>query len=100
MVEFTPKSLMWLWPICTFFVILGSLYALIAATLLRQFAQKSAVARSGSSAVSVFKPLYGMEPELEANLTSFCQQNYGGQAQFIFGVQDQAFRRSSVRAFG
>ena len=24
MVEFTPKSLMWLWPICTFFVILGS----------------------------------------------------------------------------
>jgi len=90
MVEFTPKSLMWLWPICTFFVILGSLYALIAATLLRQFAQKSAVARSGSSAVSVFKPLYGMEPELEANLTSFCQQNYGGQAQFIFGVQDQA----------
>jgi ceramide glucosyltransferase len=90
MVEFTPKSLMWLSPICTFFAILGSPYALIAAALLRQFARKSVVGRSCSEAVSVLKPLYGMEPELEVNLTSFCQQNYGGEVQLIFGVQDPA----------
>ena len=34
MVEFTPKLLIWLWPICTFIAILGCLYALIAAGLL------------------------------------------------------------------
>ncbi len=90
MLEFIPKSLMWLWPICTFFVFLGSLYALYAAAILRRFAQNSIAGRSCGSAVSVLKPLYGMEPELEANLTSFCQQNYGGHVQLIFGLQAPA----------
>ena len=90
MIEFTPKLLFWLWPFCTFFVILGSLYALIAAGLLRQFAQKTGVLPFCNAAASVLKPLYGAEPELEANLASFCQQNYCGEVQLIFGLQDQA----------
>lgn len=90
MIELTPKLLIWLWPICTFFVILGSLYALIAAGLLWQFAQKTVAHPSSNPPISVLKPLYGTEPELDANLTSFCQQNYGGQVQLIFGLQDPA----------
>jgi ceramide glucosyltransferase len=90
MFELTPKLLTWLWPICTFLVIFGCLYALIEAGLLWKFAQKKVKNLSSNPAVSVLKPLYGTEPELEANLASFCQQDYGGEVQLIFGLQHQA----------
>jgi hypothetical protein len=73
MFEFTPKLLIWLWLICTFAGILGCLYALIAAGLLAKFAQKRVTRNSCNRPVSVLKPLYDTEPELEANLASFCQ---------------------------
>ena len=87
MFEFTPKLLIWLWLICTFVGILGCLYALIAAGLLAKFAQKRVTRNSCNRPVSVLKPLYDTEPELEANLTSFCGQNYGGEVELIFGLQ-------------
>ena len=89
LMELTPKFLIWLWPICTFIAILGCLYALIAAGLLWQFAQKCVSGNSSNRAVSVLKPLYDTEPELEANLTSFCRQNYGGEIELIFGLQKE-----------
>jgi ceramide glucosyltransferase len=89
MFEFTPKLLIWLWLICTFVGILGCLYALIAAGLLAKFAQKRATRNPCDRPVSVLKPLYDTEPELEANLASFCQQNYGGEIQLIFGLQKE-----------
>ena len=89
MFEFTPKLLIWLWLICTFAGILGCLYALIAAGLLAKFAQKRVTRNSCNRPVSVLKPLYDTEPELEANLASFCQQNYGGEIQLIFGLQKE-----------
>ncbi|MGE5260372.1 MAG: bacteriohopanetetrol glucosamine biosynthesis glycosyltransferase HpnI [Actinomycetota bacterium] len=88
MFEFTPKLLISLWLICTFVAILGCLYALIAAGLLRHFAQKCTTPKFCTRAVSVLKPLYDTEPELEANLTSFCQQEYGGEIQLIFGLRE------------
>ncbi len=88
MFEFTPKLLISLWLICTTVAVLGCLYALIAAGLLRQFAQKRAFPTSCSQAVSVLKPLYDIEPELEANLASFCRQEYGGEIQLIFGLHE------------
>ena len=58
--------------------ILGCLYALFGAALLRQFAQNTSPVSAHRGRLTVLKPLYGAEPELEANLTSFCKQNYGG----------------------
>ncbi len=87
MFEFTPKLLISLWLICTSVAILGCLYALIAARLLARFAQKNATRNSRERAVTLLKPLYDIEPELEANLNSFCRQDYGGQIQLIFGLQ-------------
>ena len=89
MLEFTPKLLIWLWLICTLVAILGCFYALIAAGLLTKFAQKRATRNSCNSPASVLKPLYDTEPELEANLTSFCQQDYDGEIQLIFGLQKE-----------
>jgi ceramide glucosyltransferase len=88
MFEFTPKLLVSLWLICTIVAILGCLYAQLAAGLLRRFAQKRITPKSCTRAVSVLKPLYGTEPELEANLTSFFRQNYGGEIQLIFGLHE------------
>jgi ceramide glucosyltransferase len=89
MFEFTPKLLILLWLICTFVAILGCLYALIAARLLVKFAQIRGTRKPCREAVSLLKPLYGIEPELEANLTSFCQQDYGGEIQLILGLHKE-----------
>lgn len=38
--------------------------------------------------VSILKPICGLEWEIEASLSSFCQQNYHNQYQVIFSVQN------------
>jgi ceramide glucosyltransferase len=90
MFEFTPKLLISLWLFCTIVAILGCLYALIAAGLLRRFAQKCTTPLPCTRAVSVLKPLCDAEPELEANLASFCRQHHGGEIQLIFGLHEAA----------
>lgn len=39
-------------------------------------------------AVTLLKPIYGLDPEMEENLRSFCQQDYPDY-QIIFGLQDK-----------
>ena len=41
-------------------------------------------------AVTILKPLHGMEPNLYANLAGFCVQDYPGPVQIVFGVDDPA----------
>jgi ceramide glucosyltransferase len=40
--------------------------------------------------VTVLKPLCGAEPGLEHSLRSFCEQDYAGDVQIVFGVQHPA----------
>jgi ceramide glucosyltransferase len=80
--------LLWLFFILA--AIAGCTYALFGATLLRQFGKKSPIAALSSPGLTLLKPLCGTEPELEANLVSFCIQDYGGPVQLVFGVQDPA----------
>jgi len=68
------------------------LMALVAASRWRRQAraeQKTAAATSQSSlpAVTIFKPLHGMEARLEENLESFFQQDYP-TFDIIFGARD------------
>jgi ceramide glucosyltransferase len=86
--EFTTKLAAWLWPIFVVTTISGCIYALFAAALLRRFAQKMATAGPLARNLTILKPLYGSEPELETNLASFCTQDYSGRVQLIFGVHD------------
>src|SRR5262245_2268946 len=67
----------------------GCVY-LVAATILvgrsvRRPAQSHATVAPG---VTILKPLYGNEPGLFENLSSFCTQHYPGRVQIVFGVQD------------
>src|SRR6185312_6016351 len=40
--------------------------------------------------VTVLKPLCGAEPGLDHSLRSFCEQDYAGGMQIVFGVQNAA----------
>ena len=44
----------------------------------------------GRPSVTILKPLYGDEPGLFGNLSSFCQQAYPGPVEILFGVRDAA----------
>jgi ceramide glucosyltransferase len=39
--------------------------------------------------VTILKPLHGAEPRLFAQLASFCNQNYAGQLQLVFGTHNR-----------
>ena len=41
-------------------------------------------------AVTILKPLHGAEDGLRGNLSSFCEQDYAGPMQIVFGVHDAA----------
>jgi ceramide glucosyltransferase len=42
--------------------------------------------RAAGPAVTILKPLHGDEPGLFDNLASFCEQDYRGEIQIVFGV--------------
>jgi ceramide glucosyltransferase len=79
-----------LWLICTALAILGSVYLLFAATLAWQLFDKPLPALACAPGVTILKPLCGTEPELEANLVTFCTQDYPGPVQIVFGVRELA----------
>jgi ceramide glucosyltransferase len=68
---------------------IGCAYLITAAILVRRFARhRTGAAPAVASAVTILKPLHGDEPGLFDNLRSFCTQDYGGDIQIVFGVQD------------
>ena len=79
-----------LWLICTALAILGSVYLLFAAALAWQLFDKPRPTLACAPGVSILKPLCGSERELEANLITFCTQDYPGPVQIIFGVREPA----------
>ena len=67
--------------------IAGTVYQVASALLLRRFVATPPPPSEDWPPVTVLKPLCGVEPELEANLRSFCQQDYPA-CQIVFGVHD------------
>jgi ceramide glucosyltransferase len=82
------KLATWLWLFFTLAAISGCIYALFAAALLRRFAQKPPISPLSAPNLTILKPLCGAEPELETNLASFCDQDYPGEIQLVFGIHD------------
>jgi ceramide glucosyltransferase len=62
-------------------------YVGVADWRLRRFARAEPPRRIFAPAVTLLKPLCGLEPELYENLRSFFRLDYPG-AQIVFGVQD------------
>jgi len=74
--------------------LIGAAYGGCAALLVQRFAKRSGPLPDPCFPVTLLKPLYGEEPALDANLTSFCKQDYRGPVQIVFGVpsvRDSAF---------
>jgi ceramide glucosyltransferase len=65
---------------------LGCLYMFVAALIVPTFARRDSEPRASTPAITLLKPLHGAEPGLYANLASFCQQDYPGPLQIVFGV--------------
>ena len=66
----------------------GSLYALAAATAVRGFSGDRGATPEAWPGVTLLKPVAGDAPGLYANLLSFCDQDYSGPTQTLFGVHD------------
>lgn len=73
--------------LCLALAAIGAAYMLAAAaTLVRFFAASRSAAASGA-AVTILKPLHGIEPRLADNLRSFLAQDHQGPIQLLCGVQ-------------
>ena len=73
----------------------GALYALGAAVSVRRFAKRPRPSSGREPALTLLKPLHGLEPLLFENLSSFCVQDYGGPIQIVLGItnpQDGSLR--------
>ncbi|ASL41925.1 hypothetical protein bAD24_I00455 [Burkholderia sp. AD24] len=66
----------------------GVAYTVLASALIGRFFARAVSAPSSFPPVTIVKPLHGNEWALLANLSSFCQQDYPGPVQFLFGVHD------------
>jgi ceramide glucosyltransferase len=70
---------------------LGCVYALVAVYAVRRFVASAPIAPvTNFPAVTILKPLHGAEPNLAANLTRFCEQDYPSPVQIVFGVSHRA----------
>jgi ceramide glucosyltransferase len=69
-------------------VAFGISYTVVATLLVRRFFARPVVETAVFPAVTIVKPLHGAELALMQNLISFCQQDYPGPIQFLFGVHD------------
>jgi len=68
--------------------IVACLYTLFSIVSLRRFTRRrDTVALADFPGVTILKPLHGVEPGLAGHLASFCQQDYAGPVQIVFGVQ-------------
>jgi ceramide glucosyltransferase len=89
--EFFLGAADWASAICYAAAAVGCLYALFAAWAARGFVRSGLVAPAvNHPAVTILKPLHGAEPDLCANLVRFCDQDYTGSVQIVFGVDDPA----------
>jgi ceramide glucosyltransferase len=66
----------------------GCLFMTVAAGLLFSSALRPGPPAALSEAVTILKPLHGNETGLYENLASFCEQDYSGPVQIVFGVEN------------
>ena len=65
----------------------GLAYLAVARRCVADFKARGRERSDEQPSVTIFKPLYGEEPDLAENLSSFCQQDYA-DFRVIFGVAD------------
>ena len=76
--------------VCLLLAAVGCIYSLCAAAVVGRFRSDGKVPLMGYPGVTILKPLAGTAPGLYEDLASFCNQDYHGPVQLLFGVQDSA----------
>ena len=66
----------------------GCLYMILAAALVLAPMRPEPPFDASAPAVTILKPLHGDEAGLFENLASFCEQDYPGPVQIVFGVEN------------
>jgi ceramide glucosyltransferase len=82
--------------VCYLAALAGSAYALFAIWAARDFARRPRPSPAQCPPVTILKPLHGAEPDLYANLASFCRQDYPAPVQIVFGLADPADAAAAV----
>ncbi|HEX3636760.1 MAG TPA: glycosyltransferase, partial [Paraburkholderia sp.] len=75
---------------CAAGAVFGIAYTVLASALIGRFFARAVSEPTSFPPVTIVKPLHGNEWALLTNLSSFCQQDYPGPVQFLFGVHDSA----------
>jgi ceramide glucosyltransferase len=73
---------------CAAAAVFGIGYTVLAGVLVGRFFARPVSEPMSYPPVTIVKPLHGNEWALLANLSSFCEQDYPGPMQFLFGVHD------------
>ena len=76
--------------LCAIGAVVGCGYLLFAAVVARRLTRVARLTASGTPAVTILKPLHGTEPGLLEHLLSFCDQDYAGDIQVVFGCQEHS----------
>src|SRR5215813_1731752 len=66
----------------------GCVFMIVAAMLVPSGVRRERIAGDAQLPVTILVPLHGDEPGLFDNLAAFCDQDYAGPVQIIFGVTD------------
>ncbi|MFM0514407.1 bacteriohopanetetrol glucosamine biosynthesis glycosyltransferase HpnI [Paraburkholderia sp. RL17-373-BIF-A] len=74
--------------LCGIGAALGIVYTLLAGALIGRFFARTTTQPTSFPPVTILKPLHGDEWTLLSNLSTFCQQDYPGPVQFLFGVHN------------
>jgi ceramide glucosyltransferase len=70
--------------------VFGCVILLMAAAAMPRRYASMGVESEAAPAVTILKPLHGDEAGLFDNLASFCDQDYAGQIQIVFGVASES----------
>jgi ceramide glucosyltransferase len=70
--------------------IAGIAYLVLAAVGVRRFAALPPGRPAETPAVTILKPVCGLDAELYDNLVSFCRQDYGGPVQIVIGAHRES----------
>ena len=77
------------WFLCAM-AVFGGMFTATAAALFGRFLARSPQGLSATPAVTLMKPLHGADAWLADSLEGYCRQDYPGELQILFGVQDRA----------
>jgi ceramide glucosyltransferase len=76
--------------LCIAGAIVGCAFTLLECYFVLRFVGSKEPRSSARPPVSILKPLHGAEPGLLARLARFCEQDYAGPVQIVFGAHGDA----------